>query len=643
MSKVLLFLLIFASFSCATLDSNVKENSKIENNEKVEGPKKESSVEATIPDKPIVVEDSQEIEKSKESVNPTKNSPAIPNEQKDEDEKIVPISSSERETKDDVKKQGEEKEESKKEEKADKEEVSKESTTKNPEKQVVLSTNKSNEVKIEEPKNLLENEKALQDYIDLFPSSTKVEIKTEEKKEEKVATILSSLEILKELEEALNSFQKITASVGTRQRVEKKEKDAKVELPLEKTSEESSTPEIAKKDEKTSTNDVPDVLAEEFNDSGISTLNNDEIPSFNYDDENMLIFDDDSNLRFDDDEEHAFTFDEEEVPFSFDDEKNDEKLKNSELAKNEITDDRRVSDNKGQLSSIVDEEDKVNISRYTNILKGQNIDFSYPGEGWVYLGEETSQKGLTYVKRKMEDGKTLFKFMAENEGNYVLNFSYFDVFSGDFIVDAVSVKVMPNNDGIQKDSLVLEYQGKNEKKEMQVEAKKTPNEVNVDADKVAINTESVEKKEETLPTKGNTVIVNDREKLKPAIPSREENSYKEPEVFTNIASISPENAKTKIQGEDAKKIIDEVSKEISNGNAKKALERLDDFFATASTNMDEAYFLRGKAYELNTELKNIKMALAAYKFLTKTFPNSPFWNEADARIRYIEKFFVKIK
>ncbi len=87
MSKVLLFLLIFASFSCATLDSNVKENSKIENNEKVEEPKKESSVEATIPDKPIVVEDSQEIEKSKESVNPTKNSPAIPSEQKDEDDK----------------------------------------------------------------------------------------------------------------------------------------------------------------------------------------------------------------------------------------------------------------------------------------------------------------------------------------------------------------------------------------------------------------------------------------------------------------------------------------------------------------------------------------------------------------------------
>lgn len=92
-----------------------------------------------------------------------------------------------------------------------------------------------------------------------------------------------------------------------------------------------------------------------------------------------------------------------------------------------------------------------------------------------------------------------------------------------------------------------------------------------------------------------------------------------------------------------KKIIDEVSKEISNGNAKKALERLEDFFAIASTNMDEAYFLRGKAYELNTDQKNIKLALAAYKFLTKTFPNSPLWNEADARIRYIEKFFVKIK
>ena len=305
-----------------------------------------------------------------------------------------------------------------------------------------------------------------------------------------------------------------------------------------------------------------------------------------------------------------------------------------------------VQDDKGQLSSIVDEEDKVNISRYTNILKGQNIDFSYPGEGWVYLGEETSQKGLNYIKRKMEDGKTFFTFTAENEGNYVLNFSYFDVFSGDFIVDAVSVKVMPNNGGVQKDALVLEYQGKNEKKGREEQSKKSPNEVNVDADKVSINTENIEKKEvNPINQPSNKMTESNVETLKPATSTKEQDgtSYKEPEVFTNIASISPENAKKRVSGEDAKKIINEVSEAISKGNAKRALERLDDFFAVASTNMDEAYFLRGKAYELNTEQKNIKMALASYKFLTKTFPNSPLWNEADARIRYIEKFFVKIK
>ena len=372
--------------------------------------------------------------------------------------------------------------------------------------------------------------------------------------------------------------------------------------------------------------------------SDVSSIDNfnDEEPTLSFEDDSLLSFNSDDEGPYNFDDEDSFTFNDGEQAFSFDDEKKDETIN------------KQNADNKGQLSSVVDEEDKVSISRYTNIIKGQNIDFSYPGEGWVYLGEENSQKGLNYIKRKMEDGKTIFTFTAENMGNYVLNFSYFDVFSGDFIVDAVSVKVMPNDDGIQKDSLVLEYQGKDGKKPNDKKTKKTPNDVNVDADKVGINTDGAVIKEEKNSTKQSnkiTSVESNMETVKPAVSEdkKGEATYKEPEVFTNIANISPGNAKTKLTGEDARKIIDEVSKEISNGNAKRALERLDDFFEVASTNMDEAYFLRGKAYELNTEQKNIKMALAAYKFLTKTFPDSPFWNEADARIRYIEKFFVKIK
>ena len=626
MRKILLFLLIVASFSCATLDNKLKEDSNVE--KKVEEPKGE--VNTLVSNENQKVDNSESLEDTKKNDVSEKETDSYANQDVQKETEKSSLNSSPN-----VIKNNEEdnKKEANGEASYEKNKDTSTPKSKNDERKTANPSNRNIEGKEAKPKEIIENkikitdERALQEYDGLFSSQKKVEPKKEERKEEK--NLLSSLEILKELEDAISIFQKTIPNI-VRQRVGKKEKEVEKEeaKQVEKIETEPSVPEIAKEDE-TLTPSNPPVAS--FNDDGGSTytFNDDGEPEFSFND-------DDSTFIFEEDEPQ-FSFNEEQPLSTFDDEQKnavDEKHGKSS-----------VQDNKGQLSTVVDEEDKVNISRYTNILKGQNIDFSYPGEGWVYLGEETSQKGLSYVKRKMEDGKTFFTFTAESEGNYVLNFSYFDVFSGDFIVDAVSVKVVPNNDGIQKDALVLEYQGKGGKKTSEDKVKQSPNEVNVDADKVSINAEETSKEEKSLPKESvtNKIVESSVETLKPSSNNKPASSYQEPEVFTNVASINPENAKNKATGEDARKILDEVSKEISNGNAKAALEGLDNFFAVASTNMDEAYFLRGKAYELNTELKNIKMALAAYKFLTKTFPDSLFWNEADARVRYIEKFFVKIK
>jgi len=369
---------------------------------------------------------------------------------------------------------------------------------------------------------------------------------------------------------------------------------------------------------------------------------------------------------------------------------------------------------KGQLSSVIeDEDDKVNISRYTNIKKGQRIDFSYPGEGWVYLGEENSKKGLNYTKRKMENGKTFFSFKAEEEGNYILNFSYFDAFSGDFIVDAVSVKILPNEGATPTDSLVLDYQQKNGKKEgknreeivrrdvpiskevvnqegfalqnSQTSDKRTPQDVPIDSEKVGLKvqddtkksnvrasseeketisaTSTKQEKMEKIDTKDKSETGKDeklvktgkqaaetskkkdgRERLPSSKKEDKKTVYKEPEVVANIATLSVTNAGNKdVDETKAKEIIAQADASISSGDAEAALQNLENFFAIASNDIDKAYLLQGRAYELNGKRKNIKLALQSYKFLIKTFPNSEYRNLANERIRYIEKFFVNIK
>ena len=89
--------------------------------------------------------------------------------------------------------------------------------------------------------------------------------------------------------------------------------------------------------------------------------------------------------------------------------------------------------------------------------------------------------------------------------------------------------------------------------------------------------------------------------------------------------------------------LQEAQESISQGDAKTALEKIENFFTISSSNIDLAYLLRGKAYELNGSERNVKLALISYQFLVKTFPNSAHADDARRRIRYIEKYFVNIK
>ncbi len=477
-------------------------------------------------------------------------------------------------------------------------------------------------------KKEIQNEKAIESSEPMFPS------KKELKKEE--ISSLSTMEILKELESASSLFSK--------RRLIAKNDENKNEETGNKNEKESI--EESKKEEKTENTEVEE------------EVENKEV------EENIFTGEDFSIEDFDDEEEYEaeeIQPGEEDNFLTFDEEVKKEKESTSDSPNN--TSNPEVMQKDRELSNILDEDDKVNISRYANILKGQAIDFSYPGEGWVYLGEENTKKGLEYKKRKMSEGKTFFTFKAEKVGNYILNFSYFDVFSGNFIVDAISVKVIESDGGEKKDSLTLEYNNKD--KPNTEKEKKSPSEVGIDGEKVEIKIEDGKKLQESVgkvqeDKKDENTSEKQLEKNKPAVAKEEKKAveattadsstkqtknsqYQEPEVFVNVATITPENAKTKENSEEANKIIKEAQDAISQNDAKTALEKLESFFNISSSNIDVAYFLRGMAYEINGEYRNMKQALSAYKFLIKTFPNSSHYEDAMRRIRYIEKYFVNIK
>lgn len=265
-------------------------------------------------------------------------------------------------------------------------------------------------------------------------------------------------------------------------------------------------------------------------------------------------------------------------------------------------------------------------SRSVKLYTGQRLEVLYPGEGWVYLGESTAQKGIKYQQRKLQNGTSIFHFGAANEGSYILNFSYFDVFSDNFISDSIAVYVETAKTKLSDTVKAPDYKGSIST------AKSSPNEnkAKTKDDGLSKTLQGSAIKKDTSPVKNE----NNDSKL-----------YDSSDLLTVVGDENVEKNESivKTDVKSAQEALDKIRAYISEGNAANALNSADDFFKNYSVNLDEALFLRGQAYELNGPNKNVKKALEAYQTLTKAYPESKFWDKADARIRYIKKFYIDIK
>ncbi|WP_024469900.1 tetratricopeptide repeat protein [Treponema pedis] len=293
---------------------------------------------------------------------------------------------------------------------------------------------------------------------------------------------------------------------------------------------------------------------------------------------------------------------------------------NSEDKKNTYNDDKSPQVFSEFPSTEPEETKESRVSRNVKMYTGQKLEITYPGEGWVYLGETTAQRGLKYGQRKIQDGASVFNFSAETAGSYILNFSYFDVFSDEFISDSVAVNVEPSKEKLSNTVRAPEYKGAVITRTENLKPKqKSEEKENMEKNEISSTVSSAPMKSE--PEKEKMTTVSDS----PQLTASEENGK-----GLSKTTASPQD------------LLERTKKFIAEGNAASALSTLDEFFKNYTERQDEGWFFRGQAYELNGKEKNIKEALKAYETLTEAFPESSFWNQADTRIRYIKKFYVNV-
>ena len=74
---------------------------------------------------------------------------------------------------------------------------------------------------------------------------------------------------------------------------------------------------------------------------------------------------------------------------------------------------------------------------------------------------------------------------------------------------------------------------------------------------------------------------------------------------------------------------------------KESLEKVKAFLEFSASKRDEALYLQAQLYETQSEIKDIKQAIKTYNTIIENYPTSKYWDEANKRVIYLNRFYMK--
>lgn len=308
-------------------------------------------------------------------------------------------------------------------------------------------------------------------------------------------------------------------------------------------------------------------------------------------------------------------------------------------------------------------------SRDMKMQKNQFLEVSYPGSGWIYLGDDTGRESFSYMGRKIGSTETVFTLRSKLEGEALLHFYKNDALTGTVIDDYLKIIVQgksTTNDRVKAPSYALVVPPKPQRKA----TVQTPL---VENTKISSASHETDKTPETQRTN----ITQNQEQKQPSIAKasakdnlqdfNEESGSKtviqntqtkaeieeDPDMFVGEAEVedlmnpsetkSSENLIPSNELNSSDQILELANKCFSEGKYKETLAHLDDFFEKATTRIDEGLFLKGRTLETPSEVRNIKEALDTYETIVNQYPQSIDWEKAKERVIYLKKFYFNIR
>ena len=329
-------------------------------------------------------------------------------------------------------------------------------------------------------------------------------------------------------------------------------------------------------------------------------------------------------------------------------------------------------------SEIVETEviETILPSRTVYVAKNQTLLVPYPGSGWVYLGELESQALVGFRGKSFANEFTNFKFLPQKEGRTVLHFYKLDAISGNYIDDYLEVIVNPSLENYSHVANVVTspeftYDMYLLKDNSSQASPVIQNDTVISSDST-INSESENLADNTLNQSQNSVsdktqntIQNNKNKStsKQSVKKEKEESEKlnkdlaetevveeEPELLFLSDIFDDEEFETEIEDSQLSDdilfdsdLLEKAKLAYENKDYENALSLVNQFLELSNFSVDEALFLKGQILEKPFANRNIREALNCYKKIISSYPQSEFWDKADERIKYIQRFYFNIR
>ncbi len=310
----------------------------------------------------------------------------------------------------------------------------------------------------------------------------------------------------------------------------------------------------------------------------------------------------------------------------------------------EVQEHNEIHSETDSVDSDIEQQDPIVPSRTAEVKRNQTLEVTYPGSGWIYLGEMEGTTLLRYSTRKITDKDTTFSLQAKSEGSATLHFYKTDVLTGKYIDDYLTVNIsglgriservtapsyadiVPPRPSFTQSSAVTKALQEKETVAVVVADSEPKSSVRYEPD-----TDFSESDKHAFNDKDNTLTVIQN--------ATHENSVLESSKKNTANSENKPDTSNMSEEE----ILDAAQKAYDSADYSSCLAYLDDYLDRSVENADCGLFLQAQALEAPSSSRDIKKALSIYKTIINGYPESSKWDMANSRITYIERLYFTIR